>query len=498
MPNKLIKLYFIALFLVPWALSLYSQDIQQFMYLDDPVYNHLDYQINSGNNIPDFVLQQPFDLSVADSGKRGKAGKFFSRYWHQFYRDNEVSGQLNGADDVRYHDKIYNRFRIWGGVHFSTDHITLANRTFVNQDYKYDPKYAGDLSESENWIYGRVNDAYINLKYGGFNVFLGRMHRNWGPIGANSLILSNHPYTYDHFLFSYTYKILRFSMIVSRLEDLKAYELRKVDGEITEIKNARKYITGHRLDLSFSDKFQIALMEMAIYGGEGRDFEFAFLNPMNFYYGIQRNDKKQMSGLWNIDVFYKPWKQLTLYTQFLIDDIIVNNDPGVDDRARYPDRFGLMFSARTGDWLIPGLNLNLTYNRIWNRTYQSKFTYENYHYRELGLGFPAAGMEEIKLAIGYWGIFPFYFKNEFIYGQYGDVELTDIFPLKKEPFPIEPVTENMINTFSAYYFLSPLLRFNTKIYYYKEPNHYSNRINQFKGFAAQIGFELFLSGGVDL
>ena len=193
-----------------------------------------------------------------------------------------------------------------------------------------------------------------------------------------------------------------------------------------------------------------------------------------------------------------PWKKLTLYTQFLIDDIIVNNDPGVDDRARYPDRFGLTVSARSGDWLLTGLNLNLTYTRIWNRTYQSKFTYENYHFRELGLGFPAASMEEIKFAVGYWGIFPFYFKNEFIFGQYGDVRLTDIFPLKKEPFPIAPVTENMINTFSAYYFLSPLIRFNTKIFYYKEPNHYSNRINQFEGFAAQVGFELFVSGGVNL
>ena len=114
------------------------------------------------------------------------------------------------------------------------------------------------------------------------------------------------------------------------------------------------------------------------------------------------------------------------------------------------------------------------------------------------MGFPAASLEEFKLTFGYWGVFPFYFKNEFIVGRYGDVKMTDIFLLEKEPFPIEPVTDNIVNTFSAYYFLSPLILFNTKIFYYKDENHYSNRINQFKGFAAQVGIELFVSGGLDL
>jgi len=476
----------------------FGQDLQRFIYLDDPVYEFLDYGINSGRYIPDFALQQPFDVSIFDSAQsQTKAGAFFSRYWHQFYRGKDVSGQLNFADDVRYHNEIYNRYRVRGGVHLVNDHITLANRTAVNQDYKYDADYAGDLSESESWIYGRVNDAYINVKFDGFNFFLGRLHRNWGPINAPSLLLSDNPYTYDHFLFSYTYKIIRFSMIVSRLEDLDAYEQFPSDSIAREIKGARKYLVGHRLDIQFSQNLQIGLSEMATYGGAGRDFEFAFLNPMNLFYGIQRNDEKQMNGLYNLDVFYKPWNKLALYLQFLVDDLIVNNDPGVDDRARYPDRFGLTFSARSGDWPIPGLNLNATYTRIWNRTYQSKSTYENYHYRELGLGYPAAGLEELSLNIFYWNLFPLYLTNKTIFGRYGFVRLTDIFPLKKEPFPIEPVTDNFVNTFSAYYFASPLLRFNARLFYYKEPNHHSNRINQFDGFAAQVGVELFLSGGID-
>ena len=62
-------------------------------------------------------------------------------------------------------------------------------------------------------------------------------------------------------------------MIVSRLEDLTAYELNKAGGDTVVVYNARKYIVGHRLDLSFNKNFQIGLTEMAVYGGEGRDFE---------------------------------------------------------------------------------------------------------------------------------------------------------------------------------------------------------------------------------
>lgn len=117
---------------------------------------------------------------------------------------------------------------------------------------------------------------------------------------------------------------------------------------------------GHRLDIHFSDNFQIGLIEMATYGGPDRSPEFAFFNLLTFYYPTQRNDRKLMSGLWAIDAFYKPVKKISLYGQFLIDDIIVNNEPGIDDRAQYDDRFGLMLSVRTGD-LIQGLNTDITY-----------------------------------------------------------------------------------------------------------------------------------------
>ena len=284
-------------------------------------------------------------------------------------------------------------------------------------------------------------------------------------------------------------------MIFARLEDLNT---RTYADPEKIIPNARKYVVGHRLDIAFSGNFQMGFSEMATYGGQERDIELAFFNPMNFYYGIQRNDKKQMDGFWAVDLFYKPISKLTLYGQLLIDDIIVNNEPGVDDRARYPDRLGIMVSARSGDMFLPGLNLNLTYVRIWNRTYQSKYTWENYHYRELGLGYPCAACEEVKFKFSYWDLFPLYLHNEFIWGRYGEVHLTDLYPLKKEDFPIAPVTENIINNFYLHYFYSNNLTVYARLQYVKDKKHYSNRIDQYQGFAVSFGVDFLLSGHLGL
>ncbi|MCK5033487.1 MAG: hypothetical protein KAS18_07630, partial [Calditrichia bacterium] len=187
--------------------TVHAQNPAQYLYLDESVYPYIDYLINSGKSIPDFVFSQPYEKNEnLIKPNENKSSDFFEKYWENFYSEKNLSGQLQVDDRVNYTNTIFNRYKLAGSLHFTDDNITLANRTIVDQDYKHDPLFAGDLSESENWLYGRVNDAYINLRFNRLNLFFGRMHRNWGPVNSNSLILSNNPYTYDHFLFSYTFE----------------------------------------------------------------------------------------------------------------------------------------------------------------------------------------------------------------------------------------------------------------------------------------------------
>ena len=290
MKTTIIKI--LVIFLMLKINFLYSQSPATFIYLEETNYSFSDYLINSGRSVPDFVFQQPYSTDFFDKLKNEfSAAQYYKAYWNRVYRDG-VSAQLDLAEKAKYLNKhFFNRYRASGWVHFVYPHITLANRTTIDQEYKYDPLYAGDLSVSDYWLYGRVNDAFMNLRFKGFNLFLGRIKRNWGPVNSKSLILSDNPYSYDHVLFSYQNKYLKLSLIFARLEDLPAIGLNVPEDpdSLTYYTNARKYLAGHRLDLRLANNFQIGLTEMATYGGPDRDFDLSFINPMTFYYGLQRN-----------------------------------------------------------------------------------------------------------------------------------------------------------------------------------------------------------------
>lgn len=477
-----------------------SAETSRFIYLQQPQTAFTSYLINSGRMTPQFVLNQPFEMRFSgQSSEKTEAIQYFKEYWRHFYPDSGARVQLRLADMLKYQNrKIVNRYLAEGGLHLIFPHITLGNRTTVNEEYKRDPLYAGDLSEAANWLYGRVNEAYMNLRFGGFSFFIGRMKRNWGPVDSYSLMLSDHPYTYDHVLFSYQTDFLKLSVIMARLEDLSAIALEDPDqpDSLTFYPSARKFLAGHRLDLRFSDNFQIALTEMTTFGGPDRDFDLSFINPMTFFYALQRNDRKVNDGNWTVDIFYKPISRFTFYGQFLIDDIIVNNDPGVNDRERYPDRLAIKVSMQTSDMFLNGLNTSLTYVRVWNRTYQSRWTWENYHYRGLGLGYPRPGSEEIKLKLDLWEFFPFFFRNELIYGRYGDVSLTDVYPAQKAKFPRRPVRYNLVDRLTVYYFLNPSAQFYFSMESYRDAHHYLNRLNEGSDFTVSVGIECQLSSGL--
>lgn len=468
------------------------------MYLESSTYDYIDYLVNSNQLNPSYVFHQPYQLDSSIVFPDSRAGKFFSYYWHHYYKDGKLSLQLQASLEGKYDSEFDSRLAAMGGIHYVDNYITLANRTAVDENYKYDEHFAGDLSKSSSWIYGRVNDAYVQLNFGPFKAFYGRMNRNWGPVADKSLILSNNPYSYDYFLFDFTTKYFKLSLLAAQLDNMDAVEKLKADSPEVYIENANRYMVAHRLDIRFSEKLQIAFSETATYGGDKRQWEWEFLNPLQFYYSVQRNDGKQMNGRWAVDVFWKPWKEWSLYSQFLLDDIIVNNDPDVDDRAQYPDRLGLYFSVRNANTLISGLNTDISYTKIWNRTYQGNRTYENYQYRELGLGYPAASSEEFKLKMGYWGFFPFYLKNELTIGQYGDVEVTDLFPSVKEDFPVEPVTKNVINNFSVDYFFSEKIQLSARATYRENIDHYSNRFGERDNWVFSLKITALLTAGFSL
>jgi hypothetical protein len=63
---------------------------------------------------------------------------------------------------------------------------------------------------------------------------------------------------------------------------------------------------------------------------------------------------------------------------------------------------------------------------------------------------------------------------------------------------VEPVTNNVINTFQLQYFASRYFQFHLKASYSKEANHYLNRIDPYQGWEFALGARLLLAAGVGL
>lgn len=492
---------------------------RQILYLDDWTYDLIAYGINNGTFNPQFVLNQPYDVAEVKAGlaPSGRWRELILPYLDRFYGTpgtgklilygrNNVSVVSESELPLRsgaraapfgevalFDNRSKNHYNVAAQFNLNLPHLSLVNRTSINSEFLDDPLYPGDTGE---WIYGRLQDAFANVTFGSFDLFLGRTDRNWGMPGSPSMILSNNPYSYDHAQFSYRAGKIKFSMLVSRLEDLQGLNVQSDFPD--SLFHARKYLTTHRIDLALSKRLQLGFTELAMYGGPGRDFEFSYLNPMSYFYLVQRNTGQEISGLWAIDFFYAPAKQWNVFAQVLLDDIILNNDdPG--ERDRNPDRLGIQLRVSQADRLLQGLQTGLEYTRLGNRTYQAFRTWENFQTREKGLGYPAASVERLSVFANYFDLFPAIIKVTAAYQRSGDARLTDVFRGGKAPkFPVGVVETTWQAEARIRYLLNPWSQLTARVGVERIKNFGHVAGEDFTNVALVLGAQVNLSLSMSL
>ncbi|MBN2318431.1 MAG: hypothetical protein JXR49_05110 [Acidobacteria bacterium] len=343
--------------------------------------------------------------------------------------------------------------------------LTLVNRIKTDQAFRKDRTYYGDTSE---WILGRVEDAYAKLDFNRFSVFGGRISRNFGFLGKPSLIFSDNPFSYDHLGFHFSTPRLYFAFYFGRLNNLNSFDSQ---ADNLQIVDANRYFSIQRGSLRFGDNLHLGLTQAALYGGENKQLEFFYLNPMNLYYIDQRNNRSQMNGIWAIDFLWLPSSRISLFTQWLIDDVIVNNEPGQNDRSIHPDRMGITFKLMLTDLLGLGSMLHLDYTRIGNWTYMSYRTWENYTYYGRSLGNPENSVESIALKYLYFGKPPFLPQIEFRWRQHGEQDINAVFGDNRDKFPIGIVEHSFEADVKIRYMPSNKFFFDLETKYYSTDNY---------------------------
>ena len=155
-------------------------------------------------------------------------------------------------------------------------------------------------------------NAYLKLDLPWFELQIGQDTLQWGPGYHDSLLVSKNPLAMDMIKLRASYEPVTFTAFTGILEDMSP-----------EINH--KYISGHRVEGYFWDRFGFGLSEVVVYGDR---FEPGYLNPVNIYLineqPISRADGRVPGSgdnvLMSVDMRLRLVDDFEIYGELMVDD----------------------------------------------------------------------------------------------------------------------------------------------------------------------------------
>ena len=192
-------------------------------------------------------------------------------------------------------------------------------------------------------------NAYLKFNLPWFELQLGQETLQWGPGYHDSLLISKNPLAMDMIKLQANYGSVTFTAFTGILEDMA-----------TDIND--KYISGHRVEGYFWDRFGFGISEVVVYGNR---FEPGYLNPINIYLineqPISRADGRvDGSGdnvLMSVDTRFRPIDNFEIYGELMVDD----GNPAANFK-HWDTKFGVLGGIYLTDpFGIPDTDLHAEY-----------------------------------------------------------------------------------------------------------------------------------------
>ncbi len=180
---------------------------------------------------------------------------------------------------------------------------------FFDDVYRDESKYRQLEGELKNRT---AINSYLKFKMPWFELQFGQDNLQWGPGYHGNLLVSSNPIAIDMLKLNTTFKNVTFTAFTGVLEDMSE--------DIND-----KYISGHRAEGYFWDRFGLGLSEVVVYGNR---FEPGYLNPVNIYLineqTISRADSRAPGSGDNVmisfDIRYRPINNFEIYGELMVDD----------------------------------------------------------------------------------------------------------------------------------------------------------------------------------
>ena len=220
----------------------------------------------------------------------------------------------------------------------------------------------------------RLMEGYVKADFPvfggrcGAEIMLGRIGRNWSPAGNTSLILGKSALSFDQLALQFRSSHLTFTHLVAALDPADYYP----DDATTTVR-ARRFFTAHRLDYRVWDNFRLGLTETTVYGGTGRTWDLALMNPLTSYRLLASQDSERWSNnsFIAVDGCVSFGGLVNVRGQLLFDDFI--------KVKKIQDRWALNAGADICRLPLPGLNsMRLEYEHVSSYAYNTFQPWERY------------------------------------------------------------------------------------------------------------------------
>lgn len=457
------SLLILLLFLFGMSFRASTQDFSPY-FLPDQHSKYLEYLVNSGKMNVDHVLSQPYTADELLDGLPdlpeayqqhwlkllGKDLEKFSSPSDTTNKYGKLIASVDGGIRLSQENDDFNK-RLFGSafVSYGYRNFGIFHRFEADESYKYDTLYFGTSGKNQNPVFTRASDSYLKWNAKNLSFFIGRLNRNFGMINEPGLLISDNPFSYDHAGLEFSNGIFKFTTFFTRLEDIYGYDIRD---SIQNIAWNKRYLSMHRFEFSILKNLEFAFSETILYGGENQDIQFQYVNPANIYFFSKMSDRKgyeeqDANALMSFEAYYKPVKKLTLFAQFLIDDI----DFKKELRDINPDRLGISSKIIWSD-PFPGSQVYITYNRINNWTYNSFYTWGNYTFYGKSLGYPKHGAENVSLGMDCFRFSPVMASLQFKWERERSQDLQSPFIAEKTEFPIGIAQQSVSADINITYF----------------------------------------------
>ncbi|MBM3216819.1 capsule assembly Wzi family protein [Candidatus Poribacteria bacterium] len=238
--------------------------------------------------------------------------------------------------------------------------------------------------------------ATVALPVGGIEVSVGRDPRRWGPGSSNALLLSDSSPPMDSASIRGTFGSFGGEFVAGALNTMW-----HDDGANRYL--ARRYFAAHRVRWMPSPRLQVGVMDAVLYGGDGRQPEWYYLNPLLPFYASQFNASTESNpdflddnAMIGFDARWVPRSGWALYGEALIDDF--RYDPESDD----PNALAGAIGFHHAGWRERG-EFRAEYARIGRYTYTHLVQEQQYTHFGSAIGHSLGNdADELRLSGSWW------------------------------------------------------------------------------------------------